>query len=324
MSTLFDRLAAHALGHADVLTPRRPQPFEETGRYGGPGWNPWWERSAGNEPLPPLQDNATLGEGAWDAAQDRSGQDNPEQPPAAGVPMRGGDQPRNSGVPPLRTPAAEPPLQQGDPGPRPLRAPGGTASLQPLRIFPSPRGQAEPPPLPAARPRSESVKPEGSTAAEESSGAENPLQRSFRENSRERGSAAEQGGETTGPLASAWIVPRQPAPGAAPPTAARVQAAGLPDADARPSARGPRNRQSAAPVLPDGALRPREHRAAAGSERRSGPSQQPETIVRVTIGSVVVRAAAPAADQPGPRSPGLAEPQTSLAQYLERRRGGFR
>jgi hypothetical protein len=64
--------------------------------------------------------------------------------------------------------------------------------------------------------------------------------------------------------------------------------------------------------------------AAAVASRRTagGPAPAPETVVRVTIGRIEVRAAAPAAPRAPTQAARSAGPRLTLEEYLRRRGEG--
>jgi len=307
MSTLFDRLAARAVGGQKPLAPRRHHRFEGL--------------TGGSDAVP--ESDGRAGTAAARTASDEEARAGTTAATDAPHPWQ-----RIGGLEPVR-------VLGMDPRPRP----------EPQRPQP-PRGDTLGGNFSGGE--TEKARREARIAGADLAGFDElasdgagrglrPPAPRRRERRDDTGSDLDTGGETApgGAPAGAGTPATRP-PGSDPPrvegTSTRLRPRSAGEAGV---ARGGRERSEGEgpPYLATSPLRPAVTRAPeslAGSApeaaRRAGEvttAETPptETVVRVTIGSVVVRAAAPV-QQPEARRPGLAEPQTSLAQYLERRRGG--
>jgi hypothetical protein len=296
MSTLFDRLAARAVGGQNLLAPRRPHRFE------GPG-------GAADTALPefPRKPGERGGEGGVEQAL-----------PSGGAGVRGGEDVARAEAPTAarRRQVIEglEPYSDGGGSPKPRRRHAADGPTEKPFGAPTPSDLGAPNPLamrPAGEERGTASPAPAAGAGDAGFGA-----RGLEPLAARRPPGRDQGGRSGGedPVASAR----------AEATAVKAAQAAAPSSEPMPFA------EEADPELTPSSLRPattRRPESRGGSAPALGPrtgaaTETPpaETVVRVTIGTVVVRAAAEPPTEA--RRPGLAQPQTTLAQYLERRRGG--
>jgi len=304
MSNLFQRLAGRAQSPSESLAPRRPYLFEQGGRLG---------------------DGATAGD---DLHRQRPGPASRIEPPGGPERLTAKEDARTTD-PPDRSRAAASAQSRPPKGPSATLA-GAEGSLEPAsRIQPRPQLEPE-----RATKRPSAASPESAGTAQ----APDPPQT-----------------ERSHPLQPKRAEPRAEAPAVESTSQPPVERPALSprEASLRPEDR-PEGRHSdrpprewiPEPLVPAAARDrqgsdsgdPSEGSAAAGSGRRPGRSLAPktaspqgessraeapktETVVRVTIGSLEVRAVTPQTKPEGPTPRPLAKPRTSLADY-QKRRGG--
>ncbi|MCB1057290.1 MAG: hypothetical protein KDD11_17455 [Acidobacteria bacterium] len=304
MSTFFDRLAGRALGHAlgpgaaqrQSLVPRRPYRFEGAGGIEAPESE---LRRAGSAELAGAADHEAgrrsdtdlPGEGWPVSGPMAPPSPRPRQEPESGLETPRGRSPldvrsvRRGSLPQVEgLHRLQPEVPAGEPG---AFDPDATVSLFPRpELRPDARGSEGPPRGSASRDPVEPRAADGAARVPTASGGD-PLADPLRG---PRGDAGEMAAPVEALRPRSEAVSREPR--GSDPAEESLDGGGL-----RPAA----GRAMALPIVPD-------------------PEPSRETVVRVTIGTVVVRANQPQVAE-APR-PALATPQTSLAEYLERRRGG--